>query len=576
YPAFNVKLIVKDAMFQYPSLPKSVNDINVDLLVDSKGGSLDNMVIDISKFTFNMAGNPFSASMNIKTPMSDPDLKAQIKGVIDLGIVKDVYPLEKGTQLNGRLNADLNIATRMSAIEKEQYQNVNAAGSLSLTNMLYKSADMADVQINEAALQFSPQYVNLSSLKVKIGKNDISATGRLENFIAYMLKDQTLKGTLNINSNYFNLNDFMGGDETETSSSTSSEGIAIPKNLNFTVNAAMNQVVYEKIDITNLKGSVGVNNGVLSMKDVSANALGGSCKIGGTYDTSDPKNPKVNLSLNLSKVSFAETFKQVESIQKFAPIFEKLAGNYSMNLNFNTTLAENIMQMLGSLTGSGAISTNEVKVEGVEALSALSSALKTDVLKSFSAKDLNIPFSINNGKITTKPFSLNFGGDGKLSLEGSTGLDQSINYKGTVALPKSLTKGIVNNVALTIGGTFTSPKIGVDTKALLTDAATSAAEKLLGGSLDDKKNELNTKLTEEKAKQAKKLRDEAKATSDKLVNEAENQGKKLVDAAKNPIAKVAAQAASDKLVKEAKSQGQKLINEADVQAKKIEEAQVSK
>jgi hypothetical protein len=235
-----------------------------------------------------------------------------------------------------------------------------------------------------------------------------------------------------------------------------------------------------------------------------------------------------------------------------------------MNLNFNTTLAENIMQMLGGLTGSGAIKTNEVKIEGVQALTVLSSALKTDALKSFSAKDLNIPFSISDGKIATKPFSLNFGGDGKLNLEGTTGLDQTINYKGTVSLPKALTNNIVNNVGLTIGGTFTSPKINVDTKSLVTEVAGNVAEKVLGTSVENK-------ISEETAKQAQKLRDQAKAASDKLVAEAEVQGQKLVDAAKNPLAKAGAQAAAKKLVDEAKKQGQKLIDEAEVQAKKIEQ-----
>ncbi|NDW11118.1 AsmA family protein [Dysgonomonas sp. 520] len=570
YPAFDVKLAVKDAMFQYPSLPKSVNDINVDMSIASKGGSLDNMMIDISKFKMNMGGNPFNASLNVKTPMSDPDLKAHLDGMIDLGIVKDVYPLEKGTEMNGKLTANLNIATRLSAIEREQYQNVSASGNLKLTNMIYKSPDMPEVTINDAGLDFTPQFVNLSSLNVKIGKNDLAATGRLGNFIAYMLKDQTLKGNLNINSNYFNLNDFMGGETTAEEASSSTESVVIPKNVNFLLNASMNEVVYEKVNITNLKGTISVKDGVVSMTDVGGNALGGSCKVNGSYNTSNPTSPKVDLALALSKVSFSETFKSVESIQKFAPIFDKLMGNYSMNLSFNTTMGDNIMQMLSSLTGSGAISTSEVKVEGVEALSALSSALKSNALNSFTAKDVNIPFSINDGKISTKPFSFNFAGDGKLSLEGSTSLDQTINYKGTIALPKALSNDIVKNVGLTIGGTFTNPKVSVDAASLVSEAANTAAEKLLGGSLDDKKEELTNKLSEEKAKQAQKLRSEAKAASDKLVSEAQTQGQKLVDASKNAIAKAAAQAAANKLVDEAKKQGQKLVDEAEVQAKKLE------
>lgn len=571
YPAFDVKITVNDAMFQYPSLPKSVNNINMDMAVNSKGGSLDNMIVDISKFSFNLGGNPFAGSLNVTTPMSDPNLKAQANGTIDLGMIKDVYPLEKGTELNGKVTANLNIATRMSAIEKEQYESVSASGSLNLSNMVYKSQDMQDVLINNAGLEFSPRYVNLSSLDVKIGKNDLSATGRLENFIAYALKDQTLKGQLNIKSNYLNANDFIssetaGTEETET---TTSEDIIIPKNIDFTLSAALNQIVYGKMNITNMAGNMTVRNGILTLNNVGANALGGSCKVSGTYNTSDPNNPKVDFDLALSKVSFAETFKSVESIQKFAPIFEKLAGTYSMNLKFNTSFGETIMQTLANLTGSGALQTNDVKIEGVEALSSLSSALKTDALKSFSTKDLNLPFTINNGKVNTQPFNVNFGDGGVMKLEGSTGLDQSIDYKGTVTLPKSMANNYVSAVPITIGGTFTSPKIGIDTKALASGAAASAINELLGG---EKGTDVSAKVSEEKTKQIEKIRSEADAAATKLVTEAEKQSQALVEkAGSNPLAKKAAEVAGKKLVDEAKKQGQTLKDKAEEQAKKLEE-----
>lgn len=570
YPAFDVKIMVNDAMFQYPSLPKAVNNINVAMAINSKGGSLDNMIIDISKFSFNLGGNPFSGSLNVSTPMSDPNLKAQANGTIDLAMIKDVYPLEKGTALNGKMIANLNVAARMSAIEKEQYENVSAAGSLKLSNMTYKSQDMQDVVINDAGLEFSPRYVNLSSLNLKIGKNDMLATGRLENFIAYALKDQTLKGQLNIKSNYLNANDFISSETagTEETASSTTEDIIIPKNIDFVLNAALNQIVYGKMNITNMVGNMTVKNGVLTLNNVGANALGGSCKVSGTYDTSSPKTPKVNFDLALSKVSFAETFKSVESVQKFAPIFEKLGGTYSMNFKFNTSLGETIMQTLAGLTGSGALQTNDVKIEGVEALTALSSSLKTDALKSFSTKDLNLPFTINNGKLNTKPFNVNFGNGGVMKLEGATGLDQSIDYKGTVTLPKSLTNHYVSSVPITIDGTFTNPKIGIDTKALVAGAASSAVNELLGG---EKGADVSAKVSEEKAKQIERIRSEADATATKLVAEAEKQSQALEEkAGSNPLAKAAAKAAGKKLVEEAKKQGQNLRDKAEEQIKKVE------
>jgi len=317
-----------------------------------------------------------------------------------------------------------------------------------------------------------------------------------------------------------------------------------------------------------MTGNMSVKDGILKLSDVSAKALGGTCKVNGSYDTSNPEKPKVNFGLNLSKVSFAETFKSVESIQKFAPIFENLIGSYSMNLHFNTSLGESILQTLAQLTGDGALQTSDVKVENVAAMNALSSALKTDALKSFSAKDLNLPFTINDGKIDTKPFSLHIGDGGMLKLEGSTGLDQSINYKGVVTLPKVLANDYIKDLPITIGGTFTSPKIGVDVKSIIKETATTAVEEAIGKITG---SEEPVDLSEEKAKQIEKIRQEADNVAKKLVEEAQKQADNLVEkAGSNFIAKTAAQAAGKKLVEEAEKQGQRLRNEAEEQIKKLE------
>lgn len=579
YPAFDVKVAVKDAMFQYPSLPKSVDNINVDLTVNSKGGDLDNTVVDISKFMFTLGGNPFSAKLNITTPMSDPNLKLSANGTLDLGMIKDVYPLEKDTELNGKVVADMNLAARMSAIEKEQYESVSASGHLKLNDMVYKSQDMDDVFINDAGLEFTPKYVNLSSLNVKIGKNDIAASGRLENFIAYALKDQTLKGQLSVSSNYLNANDFMGDETTASPSETATteevdifkDKIVIPKNLDFNLNANLKHVVYDKINITNMVGGMTIKNGILSLSNVNANALGGSCKVTGSYNTSNPEKPLVNFALNLSNASFAETFKSVETIQKFAPIFDNLVGTYSMNLNFNTSMGASLLETLAGLAANGALQTSDVKIENNSTLNALASALKVDGLKTISPKNLNIPFSVDNGRIMTKPFNVNIGDGGVMKLEGSTGLDQTINYKGTVTLPKSLANNYINNVPITIGGTFTSPKIGVDTKGLAQSAIDNVTGQLLGGSVEEKKGEVNAKLNEEKLKQAQKIREEAKSASEKIIKAAEEQAEKLEEqAGSNALAKAGAKAAGKKLVDEAKKQGQNLIDKAEEQAKKLE------
>lgn len=586
YPAFDFKVLIKDAMFKYSSLPKSIDNINVAMLISSKGGDLDNLVVDVNKFDFSMGGNPFSASLSVKTPMSDADLRAKIKGVIDLSMIKEVYPLEKGTDMNGKLSADLNIAARMSAIEKEQYQNIEASGSLSINNMLYKGADSQPVLINNAGLDFSPRYVNLSSIDIKIGNNDLSANGRLENFIAYILKNKTLKGQLNLRSNYFNLNDFIKSEDKNSSAKTtaapkesvkvsdattsaSSSDFQVPVNIDFALDADMKHIVYGKTNITNLKGAITVKDGVVRMQNVSANALGGLAKVSGIYNTADnPSKPKVDLSLNITKASFAETFKSVESVQKFAPIFENILGYFSMDIKLNTTMGSNISQMLGNLSADGLIQSNEVKVQNVEVLNELASALKSNSLKSITAKDLNIPFSVKDGKINTKPFNIKIGEGGKLNLEGITGLDQTISYKGALTLPKNMSNSFTNTVPFTISGTFNKPKIAVDTKSLFDNIS----GQLLGGRNKEKSEDISSKVSQNKQEQINKIRSEAKAASEKIIEEAQKGGQQLIDAAapKGAIVKLAAEKSAAKLNSEAKKHAQKLLDEAEEKIKLLD------
>ena len=60
-PSANINLTVDNAMFKYPDLPKSVDNINIAVKVFYDGVVFDRTTVDVSKFQFEMGGNPFDA-----------------------------------------------------------------------------------------------------------------------------------------------------------------------------------------------------------------------------------------------------------------------------------------------------------------------------------------------------------------------------------------------------------------------------------------------------------------------------------------------------------------------------------
>lgn len=525
-PQFDIALAVKNAMFRYPSLPAGVDQININARAQNPGGSIDRTTISITPLSFRLAGNPFSLTAEVKTPVSDPDFRAEAKGVLKLGMIKQVYPLED-MELNGTINADMQLAGRLSYIEKEQYDKVQASGTIGLTAMKLKVKGMPDVIVHKSLFTFTPKYLQLSETTVNIGKNDLTADSRFENYMGYALKGSTLKGTLNIRSNYFNLNDFMPttpADSTAKSKATTAPTEAtttqaaapgtvleVPRNIDFVMDATMKQVLFDNMTFGNMNGKLTVKDGKVDMKNLSMNTMGGNVVMNGYYSTADIIQPEMNAGFKLSNINFAQAYKELNMVRKLAPIFEGLKGDFSGNLNIQTLLDAAMSPVLPTLQGNGSLSTKDLSLSGVKVIDQIAEAVKQPSLKELKVKDMTIDFTIKDGRIATKPFDIKLG-DYVMNLSGSTGLDQTIDYSGKVKLPASTGElAKLTTLDLKIGGTFTSPKVSLDTRSMANQAIESVADKAvselgkklgLDSATTANKDSLKKKVTEKATEKA--------------------------------------------------------------------------
>lgn len=480
-PQFEVNLDVKDAMFRYPSLPAGVEKINISALVRNAGGPLDATEISVAPFEFVLAGNPFSLNATVKTPVSDPDFHLTARGKLDLGKVKEVYPLDD-MQLNGLVQADLELGGRLSMVEKEQFEQMQAKGSLRLNQMKLVLKDMPPVDIQQSVFTFSPRYLQLSETTVNIGKNDLTLDSRFENYLGYALKGSTLKGTLNVSSNHLNLNDFMSADTTaavaEVPADTAAMGvIRVPENIDFQMQAAFRELLFDKMTLTDGKGTLLVRNGTVDMRNLSFNTMGGSVTMNGAYAAPQNKQPELNAAFNMRNISFAQAYQDLGLVQQLAPIFAGLKGNFSGNLQIDTPLDATMSPVMSAVQGKGALSTKDLSLSGVKFIDQVADIVKKPSLKEIKVKDLNIDFEIKDGRVTTKPFDLKLG-DYNMNLSGSTGLDQTIDYTGKITMPADGIASKLGTVDMTIGGTFTSPKVGIDMASLARNAAEQALKGL--------------------------------------------------------------------------------------------------
>ena len=92
--------------------------------------SADSTVVRLERFHLLVGRDPVDATMVLRTPLSDPDVDLRVKGKVDLADVRRTMKLEGIDQLTGTVAADAAVRTRMSYIDKKQYDKVAARGSV--------------------------------------------------------------------------------------------------------------------------------------------------------------------------------------------------------------------------------------------------------------------------------------------------------------------------------------------------------------------------------------------------------------------------------------------------------------
>jgi flagellar basal body-associated protein FliL len=574
-PAFAFNLLVENAMFQYPALPAPVNNIQVKLAVTNPDGDLNHTKVDLSTLHFEVSGDPFDAKLIAENVMKDPAIDAVFKGRLNLDNIVKIVPLEDGMKLGGLITADFRAKGNVSTIEKQQYESFDAQGQIAASKLYFASNDLKQgFNLNTAVLTFNPKTVSLSNFDAKIGRSDMQINGEVSNFFPYLFSNGTIKGVLNFSAGLIDANEFMGDPaaQQQAQAAPDTAGMSapeIPGNVDFTLNSKIAKLLYTNMEITNFNGTVKVADQKLSFNKIGLNTLGSSVTMNGYYETTTPKKPTVDMDFGIQNLDIQKAFVTFNTVKKIAPMAEHTKGSLSTSFKMTTALDDKLNPVYEELFAKGTLTIPNAQIEGVKVFQKLGELIKNDKVKNPSISNVHLAFRVEKGRINTEPFDINIAGQ-KMTLAGSTGLDQTIDYTGKTTIPRaamgaanSALDGVLAqanakagtnvklseniNIALGIGGTFSDPKITTNLADLAKNEANSVKDQL-AAELDKKKKELE---------------DKARAEADRLKKEAEAKAKAEIDKAKAEAERLKKEA-EDKL----KAEAEKKKKEAEEEAKK--------
>ncbi|MDZ7269773.1 MAG: AsmA family protein [candidate division KSB1 bacterium] len=532
-PAFEVKLQITEGRFQYPQLPAALNNVNVDLLVNNPGGDPDRTIIDLKKFHVDLGKDPFDATALVQTPVSDPHVRANAKGRLNLDEIRNLVQLTPGTELGGLVDLDLNVNGKRSSLEKNQFDKFQADGKVAVTNLVYHTADLpVKVQVGRARLALSPAHVTLSEFDCRLGNSDVRAHGTLDNVLPFVMKDETLKGTLALQSNYFDLNPWMAGESSEL------RAVPLPANIEFTMNSVFREISYGRLKLQNVSGVLLLKDRTLNLIELHMNMLGGSVLANGSYSTPEHALPRSFFAMKVAGLSFPQTFASFVTVQKFAPIAQSLQGTFSADFEFVADLDSTLTPVFNTLSSKGSLHIANAALRDFRPLTRMAEVLKIDRLKELALTDLKPSYKIRDGRFYLEPLAFN-AGNLAFVISGSNGLDQSVDYSVKLRVParemNAQTSAVVGNLlnrkvdllqndyvdlSGTIGGSVTDPQVKFSAAEVI-KGATAQVTALLAQKAGEKKTAAADSVSAALAKQKLELEKRKQAAADSAKREVE-------------------------------------------------------
>ena len=489
-PKFNIDIASNNASFKYPDLPKSVQNIVIDTRIINETGVLNDTYVNLDKLSFKIDQDVFNAKANIRNITQNAIVDAALKGTINLTNLSKAYPIKLDKPLSGILKADVTTKFDMQSVEKSQYQNINNAGTMSLSGFNYVDENGKKMNISNALVQFNPSQVNLKELNATTGKSDISVTGILENFYGFIFKNQELKGNFNMNSKQLAVDDFMTAGEESKTDSKKADAMKIPAFLNCTLTAKATTVLYDNLTLKDVSGKLIVKDEKVTFENVKTAIFGGRIDMNGAVSTKG-KTPVFNMDLKLNQVDIAQSFTQLDLLKKIAPIAGIINGKLNSSIKLNGNLdATELTPDLKTLTGDllGQLLSTTVNSSNSTLLTALGSNIKFIDVNKINLNDLKAALTFKDGKVNVKPFDINYK-DIKATIGGTHGFDQSMNYNLKFEVPTKYLGSEANALIAKLSpaeaekvqsipinallvGNFTNPKITTDINSAVTKLTT--------------------------------------------------------------------------------------------------------
>ena len=137
-PAVSLKIGIKEASAQYKGLPYGIDEVTADFDAYVDLMRHQPSYLNLKIFHFKGAHTEVLADAKVDDLLDDPLITFHTKSTVDLDAPAKTFPLQESVTLTGKLDADMGMKCRLSALKKQDIGRMKLGGKLELKDFELK------------------------------------------------------------------------------------------------------------------------------------------------------------------------------------------------------------------------------------------------------------------------------------------------------------------------------------------------------------------------------------------------------------------------------------------------------
>lgn len=460
FPVTDADIRISDANIKTAYYPHPIANINMQAAIKNTLGDLSSLNVKVDPFSFQFEEKPFF----VRAFLKDFDhivYDMEMKGEIDVAKIYEVFAC-KDLALKGYIDADLKLQGSAADVAERRYERLNNKGELKLKDISINSAYFPlPFVIREGAFRFDQDKMSFDDFSGAYGQSDLKMNGYLQHVIDYVFSSGgVLKGQFSVHADHLNVNEFMSSTSVDSSGKTASGGVAlIPPLYDLSLKASAGNVLFKDLHLQNLATNVSVNKGKLSLKETGFDIIGCKVRMDMEYANEGSSKALFDYRIRADNFDIRKAYDTIKIFRELVSAAANAEGIVSVDYSLKGTLDSSMSPVYPSLTGSGTLSLQDVKVKGLKMFSAISRKIANDSINNPNLRKVNIRSRIKNNVITVDRFRFKVFGF-RPRIEGQTSLDGRLNLKMRLGLPPL---GIIG-IPITVTGSSDDPVVRLGKK----------------------------------------------------------------------------------------------------------------